>query len=80
MRDLSNFNIICIGDSVTKGVYLDGENIKKVDDNPINMVNQHFNCNIMNFSVLGQSALCSIPNSRYPDGPGSCHPCILHIL
>ena len=55
MRDLSNFNIICIGDSVTKGVYLDGENIKKVNDNAINMVNQHFNCNIMNFSVFGQS-------------------------
>lgn len=53
--DLSNANVILIGDSISKGLYLDNFCIKKLKNNAVKNVEQALNIDIQNLSVFGQT-------------------------
>lgn len=55
MKNLSNHNIIVLGDSISKGVFLEGRNIKKIDKSAIEIINQRYGIDIKNRSVFGQT-------------------------
>lgn len=55
MKDLSNRNIIVLGDSISKGVFLENKNIKKIDKSAIELLNKQYGIEIKNRSVFGQT-------------------------
>ena len=55
MKNLSNHNIIVLGDSISKGVFLEDRNIKKIDNSAIEIVNKEYGIEIKNRSVFGQT-------------------------
>ena len=55
MENLEQYNLILIGDSITKGLYLDNGEIKKTKQNAVDIINRAFNCQIHNLSMFGQS-------------------------
>lgn len=55
MKNLSNYNIIVLGDSISKGVFLEDRNIKKIDNSAIELTNQKYGIQIKNRSVFGQT-------------------------
>lgn len=55
MDNLEQYNLILIGDSITKGLYLDNGEIKKTKQNAVDIIDRAFNCKIHNLSMFGQS-------------------------
>lgn len=55
MKNLSNHNIIVLGDSISKGVFLEDRNIKKIDNSAIEIINKKYGIEVKNRSVFGQT-------------------------
>lgn len=55
MVNIKNYKITIFGDSVPKGVFIDSGKIIKIDKNAINYIDEHFDIQIDNKSVFGQT-------------------------
>lgn len=55
MKDLSGYKIKIIGDSISKGLYLDNSVIRKFEKNAVDEISEHFKIEIENFSMFGQT-------------------------
>lgn len=55
MKDLSNYNIIVIGDSISRGFFFENQVIKKIEHSAIDSIEQMYSCKIHNLSVFGQT-------------------------
>ncbi len=55
MKDLSNYNIIVIGDSICRGFFYQNQEIKKIEHSAIDLIENSYNCKIHNLSVFGQT-------------------------
>lgn len=55
MKNLKDYVITVIGDSISKGVYLDNGKIEKVNNSAIDIIQKELDCNIVNESSFGQT-------------------------
>lgn len=55
MKDLSQYNIIVLGDSISRGFFYEGQAIKKIEHSAVDILQQKFVCKINNLSVFGQT-------------------------
>ncbi len=54
--EINDYNITVIGDSISKGIFIDDElKIKKLETNAVNVIENKFNIKILNNSKYGQS-------------------------
>lgn len=55
MKNLKNKNIILVGDSISKGLFLDHMNVRKLEESAIDIVCKNYKVLIENHSVFGQT-------------------------
>ena len=55
MGNIKNKNITIFGDSISKGVLINDGKIEKVEKNAVNIIEEHYDININNKSVFGQT-------------------------
>lgn len=55
MKELSQYNIVVLGDSISRGFFYEGQTIKKIEKSAVDILEQKFSCKINNLSMFGQT-------------------------